>query len=96
VFLKVVANLLSTHSDINYKLRFVGKVSEGVKQRIAKAGLEGITEYISYVPHQEAIKYMMESTMLLLSIAEVDSVYIVCTQMFRANCSSTWHPTNLL
>ncbi|MER2997196.1 glycosyltransferase family 4 protein [Pontibacter populi] len=75
VFLKVIANLLSTHSEINYKLRFVGKVSEGVKQRIAKAGLEGITEYISYVPHQEAIKHMMESTMLLLSIAEVDSVY---------------------
>ncbi|NEM97461.1 glycosyltransferase family 4 protein [Pontibacter burrus] len=75
VFLKVIANLLSTHSEINYKLRFVGKVSDGVKQRIAKAGLEGITEYISYVPHQEAIKYMMESTVLLLSIAEVDSVY---------------------
>ncbi|NDK56010.1 glycosyltransferase family 4 protein [Pontibacter fetidus] len=75
VFLKVIANLLSTHSEINYKLRFVGKVSEGVKQRITKAGLEGITEYISYVPHQEAIKHMMESTMLLLSIAEVDSVY---------------------
>ncbi len=75
VFLKVIANMQSTHSEINYKLRFVGKVSEGVKQRISKAGLEGITEYISYVPHQEAIKYMMESTVLLLSIAEVDSVY---------------------
>lgn len=75
VFLKVIANLLSTHSEINYKLRFVGKVSDGVKQRIEKAGLLGITEYIAYVPHQEAIKYLMESTMLLIAIAEVDAVY---------------------
>ncbi|MBJ6118449.1 glycosyltransferase family 4 protein [Pontibacter sp. BT310] len=75
VFLKVLATLLSTHSEINYKLRFVGKVSEGVKLRIEKAGLLGITEYIPFVPHQEAIKYMMESTLLLLSIADVDTVY---------------------
>jgi glycosyltransferase involved in cell wall biosynthesis len=75
VFLKVVAQLRSLHSDIRYKLRFVGKVSAGVKHRIDKAGLEGITEYVPHVPHQEAIKYLMESTMLLLAIADVPSVY---------------------
>jgi hypothetical protein len=46
-----------------------------VKHRIDKAGLEGITEYVPHVPHQEAIKYLMESTMLLLAIADVPSVY---------------------
>ncbi|GAB3197280.1 glycosyltransferase involved in cell wall biosynthesis [Pontibacter aydingkolensis] len=73
VFLKVIAHLLSIHSEINYKLRFVGKVSEGVKKRIEKAGVLGITEFIPYVPHQEAIKHMMESTVLLLSVADVDA-----------------------
>ncbi|SFU37631.1 glycosyltransferase family 4 protein [Pontibacter akesuensis] len=75
VFLKVMAHLMSLHSDVNYKLRFVGKVSDGMKKRIEKAGVLGITEFIPYVPHQQAIKYMMESTALLISIADVDNVY---------------------
>ncbi|MFD2515535.1 glycosyltransferase family 4 protein [Pontibacter locisalis] len=75
VFLKVIAHLMSVHNEINYKLRFVGKVSEGVKKRIDKAGVQGITEYVPYVPHKEAIKYLMESTILLLAIADVDTMY---------------------
>lgn len=75
VFLKVLAQLHSLHTDIKYKLRFVGKVSEGVKKRIEKAGLLGVTEIIPYVPHQEAIAYMMQSTVLFLAIADVDNVY---------------------
>ncbi len=75
VFLKVIAHLNSVHSEINYKLRFVGQVSEGVRQRIEKAGVLGITEFIPYVPHDQAIKYLMDSTMLLLAIADVPSVY---------------------
>ncbi len=75
VFLKVIAHLRSVHNEINYKLRFVGKVSEGVKQRIEKSGVLGITEFIPHVPHQEAIKYLMESTVLLMAIADVPSVY---------------------
>lgn len=75
VFLKVLAHLASVNSEITYKLRFVGKVSDGVKERIEKAGVLGMTEFIPYVPHQEAVKYMMESTMLLLAIADVPSVY---------------------
>lgn len=75
VFLKVISQLRSVNSEIRYKLRFVGKVSEGVKQRIKKAGLEGITEFVAHVPHTEAIKYLMESTMLLMAIADVPAVY---------------------
>ncbi len=75
IFLKVLANLMSVHSDVNYRLRFVGQVSDGVKQRIEKANLQGITEFIPYVPHQEAIKYLMETTVLLLAIADVASEY---------------------
>ncbi|MFD2247663.1 glycosyltransferase family 4 protein [Pontibacter ruber] len=75
VFLKVIAHLMSVHSEINYKLRFVGKVSEGVKHQIEKAGLLGVTEFIPYVPHDQAIKYLMQSTVLLLAIADVPSVF---------------------
>jgi glycosyltransferase involved in cell wall biosynthesis len=75
VFLKVLAHMMSVHSEVNYKLRFVGQVSEGVKKRIQKAGVLGITEFIDYVPHEQAIQYLMESTVLLLAIADVDTVY---------------------
>ncbi len=75
VFLKALATLKSVNSDIRYRLRFVGKVSEGVKQRINKAGLEGNTEYIAHVPHKEAIKYLMESTALFMAIADVPNMY---------------------
>jgi glycosyltransferase involved in cell wall biosynthesis len=75
VFLKVIAHLTSVHSEITYKLRFVGKVSEGVRQRIEKAGLLGVTEFIPHVPHNQAIQYLMQSTVLLLAIADVPSVY---------------------
>lgn len=75
VFLKVLAHMMSVHSEISYKLRFVGQVSDGVKKRIDKAGILGITEFIPYVPHEQAVKYLMETTMLLLAIADVDTVY---------------------
>ncbi|WP_187263672.1 glycosyltransferase family 4 protein [Pontibacter beigongshangensis] len=75
VFLKVLAHLRSVHHEINYKLRFVGKVSDGVRSRIEKAGLEGITEYIPHVPHKRAIQYMMESTILFLAMADVPNVF---------------------
>ncbi|MHA6247654.1 glycosyltransferase family 4 protein [Pontibacter sp. CAU 1760] len=75
VFLKALAHVMSVHDEINYKLRFVGQVSEGVKKRIGQAGVEGITEYIPYVPHDKAIQYLMQSTVLLLAIADVDAVY---------------------
>ncbi|MFT2008787.1 glycosyltransferase family 4 protein [Pontibacter sp. 13R65] len=75
VFLKVLAHLRSVHHEINYKLRFVGKVSEGVRTRIEKAGLIGITEFVPHVPHTRAIQYLMESTILLLAIADVPHVF---------------------
>lgn len=71
VFLKVMAYLVSVNSDINYKLRFVGKVSDGVQQRIRKAGLELITEIVPFVPHQESILYLQKSTLLLMAIPDV-------------------------
>lgn len=71
VFLKVLAYLMSAFHEINYKLRFVGKVSDGVQQRIRKAGLELITEIVPFVPHQESIHYLQKSTMLLMAIPDV-------------------------
>ncbi|TXK44879.1 glycosyltransferase family 4 protein [Pontibacter qinzhouensis] len=75
VFLKALANLRSVYHEIEFKLRFVGKVSEGVHKRIEKAGLIGITEFIPHVPHTRAIQYLMESTVLLLAIADVPHVF---------------------
>ncbi|MCJ8166377.1 glycosyltransferase family 4 protein [Pontibacter sp. E15-1] len=75
VFLKALAHTMSVHDAVDYRLRFVGQVSEGLKKRIEQAGLGGITEFIPYVPHEAAIAYLMQSTVLLLAIADVDAVY---------------------
>lgn len=50
-------------------LRFVGKVPESIAQKLRETGVE--LELVGYVPHAEAIDYMMRSTFLLLVIPKV-------------------------
>lgn len=51
-----------------FSLRFVGTVSSGIKE-IILSSLPGVSaEFISYVTHDEAISYMMNSSVLLLII----------------------------
>ena len=59
--------LVSGRKDI--LLRFVGVVSEEIQREINSWGVQ--TEFISYVSHSEAIKYMQSSDVLLLFIPNV-------------------------
>ncbi len=59
-----------TRKGYNIKLRFVGAVSSGQRKLISlKAGTLP-AEFIPYVNHKEAIKYMTESSVLLLIIPD--------------------------
>ena len=66
-FLNAAAQLRSE----NIVLRFVGRVSDKYKDLIRYLKLENRTTYIDHVEHQEAIKYMLSSDLLLLAIPDV-------------------------
>ncbi len=51
-----------------WRLRFVGNLFEGVKNKILNSDLSERVEFISYVEHNKAIDFMIESKALLLII----------------------------
>jgi glycosyltransferase involved in cell wall biosynthesis len=67
-FMEAYKNLIGNGYDI--KLRFVGTISPGQKALILSKSGDTLIEFIPYVNHQEAIKYMMESSVLLLIIPD--------------------------
>lgn len=68
----------------NIALRFVGRVSDKYKDLIRSLQLENRTTYIDHVKHQEAIKYMLSSDLLLLAIPDVaDNEGILTGKLFE-------------
>ncbi|ALJ01524.1 hypothetical protein DC20_16650 [Rufibacter tibetensis] len=78
-FFQAVCEVMTKNPLMRYRLRFVGKVSAGIKQQIEEAGLPLITEYIDYVPHEESIKYLMASTVLFMAIPDVPNNFGILT-----------------
>jgi len=54
----------------DFLLRFVGFVPEGIKARIMRSVGHDRTEFISYTDHKKAVKYIAESSLLLLVIPD--------------------------
>jgi len=52
------------------RLRFVGTMPPSVRGMLRNYGLESCCEFIAYVPHAEAIRYMQESHINLLMIPD--------------------------
>ncbi len=79
-FLNAAARLRSE----NIAFRFVGRVSDKYKDLIRSLGLENRTTYIDHVRHQEAIKHMLSSDLLLLAIPDVaDNEGILTGKLFE-------------
>jgi glycosyltransferase involved in cell wall biosynthesis len=55
------------------RLKFIGTVSSGLKDLILSKILSSRVEFIPYVDHSKAIKYMADSTVLLLIIPDHQS-----------------------
>ena len=70
-FLAAAAACACRHPDVPLRLRFVGKVSDGIRQQVEAAGLAGRTEFVAFVPHAESVGYLLRSTALLLAIPDV-------------------------
>src|SRR5688572_3761056 len=76
-FLQAFAENARRHAEIKFTLRFVGKVSAEVHQQIEEANLLYCTEFIPFVPHLESIKYLMQSTVLLMAIPDVENNFCI-------------------
>jgi len=70
-FLLAYQQLSKNNPSIPFLLKFVGNISSLHQSRINQLGLNGITKYQSHVSHLEAIKFMMSSSILLLSLAKM-------------------------
>ena len=67
-FLGALANI--KNNKIDHLLRFVGTVPENIRKRIMSEISMDSIEFIPYTHHDEAITFMMNSSMLLLVIPE--------------------------
>ncbi len=73
-----------------WRLRFVGHVSENYRHLIGSLGLSGKIEFVSYVRHQEAVSYMVSSDVLLLAVPDVaDNEGILTGKLFEYLASGT-------
>lgn len=65
------------HSRI--RLRLVGNVDPGVLDSAEERGLLPLIEVVPFVPHEDALRYMMKSNMLLLSINKSEGAESIVT-----------------
>lgn len=70
-FLKAFSELVKQEKQ--WRIRFIGNVSQTVNSEIQKLGLEKWVEFIPYVEHKKAVEYMINSDALLLIIPESEN-----------------------
>ncbi|UOG76755.1 glycosyltransferase family 4 protein [Hymenobacter tibetensis] len=71
LLLGAVAECIRRHPEVPLRLRFVGKVADGVRQQLTDNGLLEVTELLPFVPHDESVGYLLRSTVLLMAIPDV-------------------------
>jgi len=77
IFLQALATISNRYSEIPYKLRFVGKISDSILKQVKDAGIQNFTEVIPFVPHTESVKYLLSSTILLMGIPDVANNFCI-------------------
>jgi glycosyltransferase involved in cell wall biosynthesis len=85
-FLTALNNCIIKNPSISprLKVRLVGKVSKGIVDSVRKALPEINLEVIDYVSHKEAIDYMVNSHILLNSLAEGDKAsYLISGKLME-------------
>jgi glycosyltransferase involved in cell wall biosynthesis len=70
-FLKTFFELVKV--DPQWRIRFVGNVSDVLITEIQKLGLEKWVEFTPYVEHKKAVEYMINSDLLLLIIPNTEN-----------------------
>ncbi len=69
---RVLRQLMGQHyiNPENFRLVFVGTVAESVRQGIRETGIESLVEFVSYLPHRQALQQAARATALLLLITQ--------------------------
>jgi glycosyltransferase involved in cell wall biosynthesis len=75
-------NELPTEIRNNVFIRFVGNISQNITELFRSANLSSQLEYIGYVSHQQSIKYLFDSAILLLLIPDVQENKGILTGKF--------------
>lgn len=74
----------------NFKLEFIGRVDDPIKESIAQNDLSDKCNYVDFVKHQQAIKLMQKADMLLFAIPDVkDNALILTGKLFEYLASKT-------
>jgi glycosyltransferase involved in cell wall biosynthesis len=83
-FFRAVKQLWERHPQARIKMKMAGTLADSVVQSIHIFGLERITEFFPSVPHAEAVKIMIQSSVLLLVIPNVpDARGILTGKLFE-------------
>lgn len=70
-FIQVIAGFVKQGKH-EIRLRFVGNVGSDVKTMITEEGVAEHTEYLGYLQHKESVGMLLQSTILLLAIPQID------------------------
>ena len=73
VFFQALENVIQKNRDVKFKMKFVGSVYDELVDRIKTSGLSSLTEFVPTVSHEEAIRFMLSSTILLLAIPQAEN-----------------------
>lgn len=78
----LLSNAKITADD--FRIRFIGRFGDEVKEMFEKASFRGSIEIIPYLPHEESVKALMSSDALLLIVDEAkESAEIVPGKVFE-------------
>ena len=82
VFFKVLNELKNEEPALNFELQFVGSVSQHIREQLHAYGLP--VQFIAHVPHAEAIRHMLDASILFLAIPAVpDAEGILTGKLFE-------------
>jgi glycosyltransferase involved in cell wall biosynthesis len=68
VFFEALAKVIQQNNIEHLVFRFVGSVPVAIKEKLNELGIN--SEFIGHVAHQEAVRYMLSSNLLLLVIPD--------------------------
>ncbi len=71
-FLEAFKKISETHKDINLKVNFIGKVSGNLSQKVEHQSLSKYFSFTPYIPHNQSVKALLSSTILLMVIPKME------------------------
>ncbi len=77
VFFQAIASIKIKYPQIKFKIRFAGVLAEAVKNKIIQYGLLDNLQEMGYVSHEDSIKLLQSTTVLLLVSPKVKSENII-------------------